>query len=163
MQAGKIYRIPCNSFIGSFYCKSMPWKIDNFYYFGPNINVEQVDFGKLDFFYANWVNNRLYKEFEFMRKECITEKEQNSIPNFFRQDYFDLSYCQIVVLGELNSIPCKPEDCIGLEGAVIHDSLDSLCAKLISKITGVPTLDHEIMRLRIPGLDKPFDFNVKPY
>jgi len=163
MQAGKVYRIPCKEFSGTFYCKTMPWKIDNFYYFSADINIAEINFGEIDFFYANWVNIRLYKEFEFIRKESITEKEQNSIPRFFRQSFYNINDCKLVTPGQADAIPCSPEDCIGLERAGVYDSIDSICEKLISKINGKATWDHEIMRLRIPGKDKPFDFNAKPH
>jgi hypothetical protein len=158
MQKCKVYRIPCKEFSGTFYCKTMPWKIDNFFYFKDDININEINFGEIDFFYANWVNTRLYKEFEFIRKEAITEKEKNSIPTFFNQNLYDLSRCDLVYPGKPDPVPCRPEDCIGLERAVVHDSMETLCEKLKSKITGVPIGAHEIMRLRIPGTDKPFDF-----
>ena len=158
MQTGKVYKIPCSGISGTFFCKTMPWKIDNFYYFPNDINFEEINFSDVDFFYSNWVNIRLYKFFQFIRKEDITEQERKTIPNFFRQDFFDLNYCHLVIPGQPDAIPCRPEDCIGLERAGVFDDLESLCEKLTSKIIGIPTSDHEILRLRIPGIDQPFDF-----
>ena len=161
MQTGKVYKIPCNSIPGTFFCKTMPWKIDNFFYFPLEINLDEIVFGELDFIYSSWVNNSVYKILEFVRKEPISDKERNSIPKFFRQNFYNINDCKLIVPGQPDAIPCKPEDCIGLEREVVHDSLDSLCEKLTSKINGIPTRDHEIMRLRIPGIDKPFDFSGK--
>lgn len=158
MRAGKVYKIPCEDFPGTFYCKTMPWKIDNFYYFADDINVDEINFGDIDFFYANWVNIQLYKELKFIRKEAITEKEKKTIPTFFGQSLYDITRCNLVYPGKPDPVPCKPEDCIGLERAVVHDSLETLCEKLKSKISGIPISAHEIMRLRIPGIDKEFDF-----
>jgi len=159
MQTGKVYRIPCDNYPEIIYCKTMPWKIDNFYILPKGSIVQNINFGNLDFFYANYVNISVYKELDFIRKEPITDKERNSVPKFFRQDVSDISYCHLVTPGQPEAVPCAPEDCIGLDRAVVHDSLRSLCEQLTSKLTGKKRDNYEYMRLRIPGVDKPFDFN----
>lgn len=159
MQTGKVYRVPCDNYPGIIYCKTMPWKIDNFYILPESSKVDYINFGDLDYFYANWVNNSVYKEMDFIRKETITDKERNSIPKFFRQDFSDMSYCHQVIPGQPEAVPCAPEDCIGLDRAVVHDSLWSLCERLVIKLTGKQGEDYNFIRLRIPGVDKPFDFN----
>lgn len=161
MNTGKVYRIPCTGLHGTFFCKTMPWKIDNFYYFPSGYNLNEIIFGELDFFYANWVHIGVYKSFEFIRKEPISDKERNSIPTFFRQSFFNMNNCNLIIPGQPDPIPCRPEDCIGLERAGVFDDLESLCEKLTSKITGIPTRDHEIMRLRLPGIDNLIDFSGK--
>ena len=159
MQTGKVYRVPCDNYPGIIYCKTMPWKIDNFYILPESSKVDDINFGDLDYFYANWVNNSVYKEMDFIRKETITDKERNSIPKFFRQDFSDMSYCHQVIPGQPEAVPCAPENCIGLDRAVVHDSLWSLCERLVIKLTGKQGEDYNYIRLRIPGVDKPFDFN----
>ena len=159
MQTGKVYRVTCDNYSGIIYCKTMPWKIDNFYILPESSKVDDINFGNLDYFYANWVNNSVYKEMDFIRKETITDKERNSIPKFFRQDFSDMSYCHQVIPGQPEAVPCAPEDCIGLDRAVVHDSLWSLCERLVIKLTGKQGEDYNFIRLRIPGVDKPFDFN----
>lgn len=162
MERGKIYKVPCSCIRGVIYCKTMPWSIDNFFYFPNDVNIDEIVFGSIAFFYSNWVNTRLYKSFQFIRKEDITDHERNTIPSFFRQDYVDLHYCHLIIPGQPDAIPCKPEDCIGLEREGVFDNLESLCDALISKITGKPTRDYEAMRLRLPGIDESFfDYQSK--
>ena len=159
MQTGKVYRIPCDNYPGIIYCKTMPWKIDNFYILPESSKVDDINFGNLDYFYANWVNISVYKELDFIRKEPITDKERNSIPKFFRQSHYDMYNCKIVIPGQIEAVLCAPEDCIGLDREVIHDSLLSLCERLVIKLTGKQGEDYNFIRLRIPGVDKPIDFN----
>jgi hypothetical protein len=161
MRPGKVYKVPCNQVPGEVYCKTMPWGIDNFYHFTKPFEIESIDFDNYDPIYAMYIHKSVYKELIPVRKEQITEKERNSIPRFFRQDFFDLNYCHLVIPGQPDAIPCKPEDCIGLERASVHDELCTLCEELNFKITGVRPRDYEQMRLRIPGIDEPFDFSVK--
>jgi hypothetical protein len=163
IKEGNCYKIYCSESDKIFFAREMKFGITSFYYFEDlkeNLNLDELIIDAKPI-YSNYVQQGVFKELEFLKVIKLSPKEELFAPRFFRQDFTDIEKCSLVIAGQLEAIKCKPEDCIGLERATIHESTSSICEKLFSILTGVKPKLYELYRLRIPGIDKPFDFSKK--
>lgn len=160
---GSCFKFRCTKSQRIYFARVMKFGVTSFYYFPePPEEIEPDEFiPDATPIYSNFVHNAVYKEMEFLKVIQLSKNEESFITKFFRQDFSKIESCYLIIAGQLEPIRCKPEDCIGLERSTIHESIDSICEKLESIITGIKPKLYELYRLRIPGIDEPFDFSKK--
>ncbi len=160
---GSCFKLRCTTSQRIYVAREMKFGVTSFYYFPQVQEDTELDALIPDAtpIYSNFVHKDVYKEMEFLKVIQLSKDEESFTPKFFRQDFTNIEKSYLIIAGQLEPIPCKPEDCIGLERATIHESIDSICEKLEFFVTGKKQKLHELYRLRIPGIDEPFDFSKK--
>jgi hypothetical protein len=158
---GSCYSLNCAKCNKVFFAKQMKHGITSFYYL-PDLEITSTpNLGSESPIYTNYVHVDVFREWNFIGIQELTIAESERVVVLFRQDFTNLNDCALIIPGTLEEKPCAPEDCIGLERSVSYDSTESVCEKLVSIVTGVKQRAYELLRLRIPGIDKPFDFGSK--